>query len=59
MPGRGFLVVDCVLRYLPACSKWCYGVPGRTLYRSSLVVLQVLPLNEQPPPRKNCEQAHG
>ena len=53
-----FLVVDCFLRQLPACSKWCYSVPGRTLYRSSLV-LQVPPLNEQPPPRKNCEQAHG
>ena len=32
-------------------------VPGRTLYHSSLV--QVPPLNEQPPPRKNGEQAHG
>ena len=39
--------------------KWCYGFPGRTLYRSSLVVLQIPPLNEQPPPHKNCEQAHG
>ena len=50
-----FLVVDCFLRQLPACSKWCYGVPGCTLYRSSLV--QVPPLNE--PPCKNCEQSHG